>query len=236
MSKPEVKFGEWIEKGFNLYKDNWLLLSLATLVAYLLSMLTIGILAGPLWAGMIMIIFALMDKREPKPEVGDVFKGFSLFLQTFLYVLVTGVGVGVAIMLLNLIPCLGSLLGMALAFAVGAATLFSMFLIVDRKMEFWPAIMASYEVVKGNFWPFLGFSIVVGLIAQAGFMLCCVGGLATIPIAVCSVAVAYRDVFGVGGVIEGELIEVTPEPVVDAPVGGQDTPPPPPPPPPEQQG
>ena len=47
MEKVEVKFGEWIEKGFNLYKENIATLILATIVAILLSAVTLGILAGP---------------------------------------------------------------------------------------------------------------------------------------------------------------------------------------------
>jgi mannitol-specific phosphotransferase system IIBC component len=42
MEKVEVKFGEWIENGFNLYKNNFGILVLASLVAVVLSAVTVG--------------------------------------------------------------------------------------------------------------------------------------------------------------------------------------------------
>ena len=41
MEKVEVKFGIWIEDGFNLYKDNFGPLVLASLIAMLLSWATL---------------------------------------------------------------------------------------------------------------------------------------------------------------------------------------------------
>ena len=53
MDEVEVKFGEWIEKGFNLYKENFGILVLASLIAVVLSTLTVGVLAGPMFAGVV---------------------------------------------------------------------------------------------------------------------------------------------------------------------------------------
>jgi hypothetical protein len=50
MEKVEVKFGEWIEEGFNLYKANFGPLVLASLLAILLSSVSFGILTGPMMA------------------------------------------------------------------------------------------------------------------------------------------------------------------------------------------
>ena len=77
-AKVEVKFGDWIQAGFNLWKDNLALLIVAALIAILLSCVTVGILAGPMMAGLIMISLALVDKKEPKPQSGDVFQGFQV--------------------------------------------------------------------------------------------------------------------------------------------------------------
>ena len=69
MEKVEVKFGEWIENGFNLYKDNFGILVLASLVAVVLSAVTIGVLAGPMFAGVLLITLGLFDKQDPNPEL-----------------------------------------------------------------------------------------------------------------------------------------------------------------------
>ena len=53
MSKQQVKFGEWIEGGFNLYKANFGTLVLGSVFVVVISTVTAGILAGPMLAGLI---------------------------------------------------------------------------------------------------------------------------------------------------------------------------------------
>jgi len=207
MDKTEVKFGEWIEKGFNLYKENFGLLVLASLIAVLLSSVTIGILAGPMFAGMVLITLHLFDKKEPKPEVGDVFKGFSFFLNTFLFFIVWGIGLLVVCFILSLIPCIGVFIAIFLVYAVQAALMFALFLIVDKDMAFWPASMESFEKVKSNFWMFLALTVVAGIIGSIGSIACGVGVFITAPIQLCILAVAYREVYSA---VETPAVETPP--------------------------
>ena len=194
--KSEVKIGEWIEKGFNLYKENFSILVLASLITVLLSVITIGILAGPMLAGLILITLKLLDKKEPKPEVGELFKGLDYFLQSFLFVVVWGVAVFIAMFIVGLVPLIGALASIFLSLAAGALLMFGLFLIVDKGMEFWPASQESFNVVKANFWPFLGLSIVAAIIGSIGGIACGIGVVITLPIQYCILAVAYRDVCG----------------------------------------
>jgi uncharacterized membrane protein len=213
MDKTEVKFGEWIEKGFNLYKENFGLLILASLVAVLLSSVSLGVLVGPMFAGMVLITLHLLDKKEPKPQVGDIFKGFNFFLNSFLFFLVWGIGLIVACSILSLVPCIGFLVAIFLVYAVQAALMFALFLIVDKERAFWPASMESFEKVKSNFWMFLALSVVAGLIGSIGSIACGIGVFITIPIQICILAVAYREVFAE---IETPAVE-TPPPLEDKP-------------------
>ena len=109
MEKVEVKFGEWLEKGFQLYKENIITLILATLIALVLTAATFGVLAGPMLAGVLIITLTLHDKKEPKPEVGTLFKGFNYFLNSFLFVLVWTLAFLFASIIVGLIPCIGQL-------------------------------------------------------------------------------------------------------------------------------
>ena len=177
MEKVEVKFGEWIENGFNLYKDNFGILVLASLIAVVLSAVTIGVLAGPMFAGVLLITLGLFDKQEPKPEVGDVFKGFGYFLNSFLFVLVWGIALIVVSFLLALVPCVGQLAAIFVIYAAQAFLMFGLFLIVDEQMEFWPASMESINKVKTNFWPFLALSVVSSIIASIGAIACGIGSV-----------------------------------------------------------
>ena len=198
MTQPEVKVNEWLTEGFNLYKENLGLLVLASLVAIVLASVTFGILAGPMFAGLYMIALALVDRKTPKPQVGDLFKGFSFFLQTFLFVLVFGLGLGILSIILNLIPLLGQLASLCLSFGAQALLMFALLLIVDQGMDFWPAAMASINMVKTNFWPFVGFGVLAAVFGFLGSLACGIGMIFTLPIQVCMITVAYREVFANG--------------------------------------
>ena len=201
MDKVEVKFGEWIEKGFNLYKENFGFLVLISLIAVIVSAVTVGVLAGPMAAGVILIIFQLHDRKESQPEVGTLFRGFDFFLNSFLFFIIWGIAIFVASLILGLVPCIGQLASLFVVFVAHALLMFGLFLIVDRKMDFWPASVESFNMVKRNFWPFLGFSIVSNLIGSIGAIGCGIGVVFTLPIQVCILTVAYREIF------DGEAIE-----------------------------
>ncbi|MBW1788347.1 MAG: hypothetical protein JRK53_17275 [Deltaproteobacteria bacterium] len=204
MEKVEVKFGEWFENGFTLYKKNFVVLVLASLIALLVSAATLGILAGPMIAGMLLITLRLHDGEDPKPEVGTLFKGFDYFLNSLLFVVVWGAAVLAASFLLALVPCIGQLAALFVIYAAQTALMFGMFLIVDLGMDFWSASQRSYRVVKTNFWIFLGFAVVAGIIGSIGGIACGIGVAVTAPIQACAFTVAYRDVFS----------NTRPEPVV----------------------
>jgi hypothetical protein len=195
MEKVEVKFGEWIENGFNLYKNNFGILVLASLIAVVLSAVTVGILAGPMFAGVLLITLGLFDKQEPKPEVGDVFKGFGYFLNSFLFIIVWGIALLIVSFLLALVPCVGQLAAIFVVYVAQTFLMFGLFLIVDENMDFWPASMESVNKVKTNFWPFLALSVVSSIIGSVGAILCGIGVVITAPIQACILTVAYREIF-----------------------------------------
>lgn len=208
MEKVDVKFGEWFEKGFNLYKENIATLILAMVVALLLSVVTVGILAGPMFAGILFITLGLFDKTDPKPEAGSLFKGFDYFLNAFLFVFVWGLAMIIASFILGVIPCVGQLASLFMLYAVQTLLMFGLFLIVDKRMEFWPASMESFNKVKTNFWPFLGLMVVTSIIGSIGIIACGIGVVVTAPIQSCILTVAYREVFHQAGEHAG--IEGTP--------------------------
>ena len=196
MSKVQVKFGDWIEKGFNLYKANFGTLVLASVFVVVIGTITVGILAGPMLAGLALVTLQLLDRKEPRPEAGKVFKGFDYFLQSFLFVIVWGIGILIGSVILGVIPVIGQLASIAFVYAAQAFLMFGMFLIVDRQMEWLPASTESINIVKANFWPFFGLSAVAGIIGSIGAIACGIGVVFTIPIQGCILAVAYREVFG----------------------------------------
>lgn len=195
MQKVNVKMGEWIEQGFNLYKNNFGTLVLASAIALVLSTITIGILTGPMIAGLMIIALQLLRKEEPKPDAGRVFRGFSYFLNAFLFMVIWGLAILIGSFILSLFPVIGQLLSLFLAYAAQAFLMFGLFLIIDKQMNFWPASQLSIQTVKTNFWPFLGLSAIASIIGSIGAIAFGIGIVLTVPIQVCILAVAYEEIF-----------------------------------------
>jgi uncharacterized membrane protein len=195
MQKVDVKFSEWIEKGFNLYKNNFGTLVLTSGIALVLTVVSIGILAGPMLAGLAIITLQFLREEHPEPDAGKVFRGFDYFLNSFLFMLIWGIAILVGSFILGIFPFIGQLLSLFFVYAAQAFLMFGIFLIVDKQMNFWPASMESINTVKTNFWPFFGLSAVASIIGSIGAIAFGIGIVLTIPIQACILAVAYRDVF-----------------------------------------
>ena len=74
--------------------------------------------------------------------------------------------------------------------------LFTLPLIIDRQMDFWAAMKASWKMVGKHWWRVFGLVILVGLVNIAGLCLCCVGALFTAPIGYGALMYAYESLFG----------------------------------------
>lgn len=196
MQKTNVNIVKWIEAGFNLYKNNFTTLVLAALIALVLSTVTIGILTGPMIAGLIIIALQLLRNADPKPEAGVVFRGFHYFLNSFLFVLIWGIAILVGSLLVGWFPIIGQLLSLFLVYAAQAFLMFGLYLIVDKEMGFWPASQKSIHTVKTNFWPFFGLAAIASIIGSIGALAIGIGVVLTIPIQICILAVAYQEIFG----------------------------------------
>jgi hypothetical protein len=208
MADGKVDIGGWLTETWELYKANFGLMLVATLVAALLGGLTCGVLAGPMFAGLTLMILRVSRRSEPAPQIGDVFKGFDFFLQSLLLVVV----LAVVYMALSFIPVIGGLAGLL----ISPLVMFAMPLIVDQKMEFWPAIQASLEKAKAEYVSLLVVSLLGSVISSLGALLCGIGVILTAPFGAILTVVAYRHMF------EG----VTAEPVPVADAASMDAPPP----------
>lgn len=196
MQNEDVKFSEWVQQGFDVYKANLPILILCALIAVVISVASVGILLGPMMAGMLMVALKLFDRVEPAPDVGALFQGFNVFVPALLYTLALTVISIVLSLVLSLLPCFGTILGIFLSSALQAITLFALPYIVEKNLDAVSAIKASIEQIKPAFWPMLGFTLVIGILSQLGAIACGIGVVVTLPLYFTSLAAAYRDVHG----------------------------------------
>ena len=179
----EVRTGAWISEGWNIVKSDLMNFALMALLLAVVSNVVPIILQGAMVAGMHIVIMKKMVGA--RTEIGDLFKGFNFFVPTL-----------VASVLISVFVFCGMILCIIPGLVAAAALSFSYLFIVDRKMDFWPAMQASHAVVKKNYVGFTLFIFVAGLIAGLGLLACIVGIFITMPIYFAAITVAYRETVG----------------------------------------
>jgi uncharacterized membrane protein len=174
--------GRWIGAGWQLVKaDFWIWVVIALLFLVMQSVPLI--LQGPMYAG---FHIAFMRKMlYGRVEIGDIFKGFEHFVPALI----------ASLAILGLTFC-GSLLCIIPGLIVAAIFMFTYLFIVDKRMDFWPAMQASHAIVKQDYLGFTLFFLALGLLQVAGVLACIVGLLVTIPMMHGAITVAYREIVG----------------------------------------
>lgn len=194
---PSFLIGDCFSRGWQLYKNDFWLLLVATAVILLItsglhSIPAIGNVVGLLfgfafWGGLKFVF--LKRIRGEAADVGDAFCGFKAGL--------------VPLMLASLIANVLTTVGLLLLILPGiyllvAWWMFVPLLIIDKRLDFWPAMELSRKTVNKNFWRCLGLFLLAGLVAVSGFIACGVGLFFTVPIGLAAVVYAYEDLFGRG--------------------------------------
>ena len=102
----------------------------------------------------------------------------------------------VACLLITVFTFLGAFACLVGALVVSAMFQFTYLFIVDRGLDFWPAMQASHAVVKQDYLGFVLFLLALIGIQILGALACVVGLLVTIPIQYVAITAAYRDMVG----------------------------------------
>src|SRR5438876_2734090 len=120
------------------------------------------ILQGPLPAG--FHIFCMKKTLNRPAELADLFKGFNFFVPTL-----------VASLLIGLFVFGGTLLCIIPGLVIAAMYKFTYLFIVDKRMDFWPAMQASHAVAKNDYFGFTMFLLLTVLVNLLGFICCIIG-------------------------------------------------------------
>jgi predicted Ser/Thr protein kinase/uncharacterized membrane protein len=144
----------------------------------------VGLLVtGPLMGG--LCLFYLKRIRRETATVETAFAGFSKrFLHLFLASFVT-----------SLLVVLGFLCLILPGIYLLVAYVFALPLVMDKGLDFWPAMELSRKIVSRHWWKFFGFGLILLGLCLAGFIALIVGALIAAPIAMASLMYAYEDIF-----------------------------------------
>lgn len=225
MDAPNVKWGEWIGEGWQMFVSQWQ----SWVVLMLVFLIIIMIPVAPVYALLIGAqLAAATDNDVPAEAPAMIFA----FLPIFYLVIILGSaflmcgaykaafkqlrGGRIAVsdlfsggdvflkaaggfVLTAILTGIGAVLCILPGLVVGGLLYFTMPLIVEKKLGVIEAMRTSFDRTKGQWLMFALFAIVIGILAQIGSVACGVGILATFPLYFTINAVAYRDLFGVSG-------------------------------------
>lgn len=192
MALPKIQIGEELGKGWAILKENMVLMILSVVVAALVGGLTCGLLTPVLMAGVLLNAKRLADNDSVKPEIGDLFKNFDLFVNTLLLVLI----LAIAGAILQIIPVVGQLIAGLL---IAPLMIWGLMFVAFERLSAIDAIKKLIELIKsGDFTMPLVLAFVSGLIAGLGSILCIVGVLVTAPLHFCVMVAAYNTLFANG--------------------------------------
>ena len=175
--------GRWIGEGWAMVKQDMGTYFLLGLVMSLLSSMVPIIIQGPLFAG--FHIFCMKKMMGRNAEFADLFKGFNYFVPTL-----------VASLLISLFVSIGTLLCIIPGLVVAAMYKFTFLFIVDKRMDFWPAMQSSHNIAKGDYFGFTMFVLLMVLIDILGVICCILGVFVAVPVCMAAITVAYKEIVG----------------------------------------
>ncbi len=68
-------------------------------------------------------------------------------------------------------------------------------ILLFQNLGVWDSMEASRKIVAKKFWFFLGYILVLGIIAYAGLLACCIGFLFSLPVMFYGLFSVYKDIF-----------------------------------------
>ncbi|MDX2040764.1 MAG: zinc-ribbon domain-containing protein [Acidobacteriota bacterium] len=218
-----VRWGEWISEGWQMFADKWQVWVLQMLIVFLvfavpsiplyLTMLAMPSTAEPgqppefppmffpMFGGMGLLallagpfLISGLYKTAFKQLRGEPISVGDLFSGGDIFLRVLG-----SFFAMGFFVILGFLLCILPSYVAMGLLFFTVPLIVERDLSIGEALSTSYNTVKSNWFMFTLFVFVLGILASVGSFACYVGLLATYPLHFTVTAIAYRDVFGVAG-------------------------------------
>jgi uncharacterized membrane protein len=183
-----MELGKALQKSIDLYLKNFGLLFITGLVAAILSVVTIGILAGPLIGGFIIMILKL--ERGEKAEFNEIFAHFDKFIPT-LIIAIIGMIISIVI---GIIPFLGIVLGFIVGPFINLVSALAIAFVVEKNIEPIDAIKRSYGFFMTNPGINWVYSLIIGILSGIGAIACGIGVIFTLPLSTVGMTIAYLEI------------------------------------------
>jgi len=204
----QIDISSAISRGWVLVMANLPVLAGATVLAWAIGVglgflpiigWAVGLLLGSVLHAGVLYMFIRRIRGEPV-ELGDMFAGFNVALQPLI----------LAGLLVSALTAVGFVLCVLPGIYLAVSYIFVLPLVIDKKLDFWPAMEVSRQVVHKNWWPMFLFAIVMLLIVCLGAIACGLGLIIAMPVVFAAAMYVYEDLFGQRGAVPA--VATTPVP------------------------
>lgn len=179
-----------IQQSFNLYQKNFGLLLLACLVAGAISFISLGILAGPMIGG--IIVLGIKLNRGEKAEFNEIFSHFDQFIPTLVVTLLL-YGAGLVFYIIGSIPLIGRIINFAASPALFIIYYLAVGFIVDQKMRTIDAVKRSIDCFAAEPAQLWLYSLVMMFLGGIGSIILFVGVILTMPLGMMGMSLIYQQ-------------------------------------------
>lgn len=194
------------------------LIGIVPVLGVIFSVVGQWLILNPIWAGAQFLclravrgqdvsvehVFVGFQTRYWQVVAGGLIPGLLSMLLLFFGMVVLGTGTGMSWTLPGagaIVTVIGSILvvvGLVVAIYLSVCWFFTLILILDRGLRFWPAMCASRAMVVKHWWRVFWMLMVSGFLSAIGLLLCCIGVFLTVPLGMTVSMAAYETIFGTG--------------------------------------
>ncbi len=186
----KLDFGGALSRGFDLLKsDYWPFVGVTLVMTLVIALVGVIPVANLLLLGLLtggLQYYYVRKARGEKPELGDCFAGFSVMTGALI----------IGGLLVWLFTLLGAFLLILPGIYLGIAYQFTFLLILDHKLDFWPAMEVSRRVITANWFLMFFLIIVAGILSALGTVFLVIGVVLTAPYYYAVFAAAYEQLVG----------------------------------------
>ena len=193
----EIDIESAVSRGWALVMANLPVLAGATVLTWAIGVglgflpiigWAVGLLLGSVLHAGVLYMFIRRIRGEPV-ELGDMFAGFNVALQPLI----------LAGLLVSALTAVGFVLCILPGIYLAVGYIFVLPLVIDKKLDFWPAMEVSRQVVHKHWWSMFLFAIVMLLIVCVGALACGLGLIIAMPVVFAAAMYVYEDLFGQRG-------------------------------------
>ena len=175
-----MSYEKIVTKAVAVFSKDWVIYAVSTLIVFALGILTLGLLFGPMMAGLGAMF--LKAKKGKKPLFNDLFKFNGKFI-----------GMAVMGLLICLLVCIGCVFLVLPGLLLATLWMYSMFAMAYDNKGIIASMKKSWAIVsKKGLWQHLVILIAIGILNSLGGALV-VGTLITLPVTTGFLAMLYEE-------------------------------------------